>query len=58
MGTAAGRLLADLALGEPSPPLADLRRLPPPTALPPEPLRSLHGWRHVARQNAQAGAYL
>ena len=58
MGTAAGRLLADLALGEPSPPLADLRRLPLPTWLPPEPLRSLDGWRHVALQNARAGAYL
>ena len=58
MGTAAGRLLADLALGEPSPPLTDLRQLPPPSWLPPEPLRSLHGWREVARQNARAGAYL
>jgi glycine/D-amino acid oxidase-like deaminating enzyme len=58
MGTAAGRLLADLALGEPSPPLTDLRQLPPPSWLPPEPLRSLHGWRDVARQNARAGAYL
>jgi glycine/D-amino acid oxidase-like deaminating enzyme len=58
MGTAAGRLLADLALGEPSPPLADLRQLPPPNWLPPEPLRSLHGWREVARQNARAGAFL
>lgn len=58
MGTAAGRLLADLALGADSPPLTDLRRLPLPTWLPPEPLRSLHGWRSVARQNARAGAYL
>ena len=58
MGTAAGRLLADLALGEPSPPLTDLRQLPLPSWLPPEPLRSLHAWRDVARQNARAGAYL
>jgi glycine/D-amino acid oxidase-like deaminating enzyme len=58
MGTAAGRLLADLALDEPSPPLADLRRLPLPSWLPPEPLRSLHAWGDVARQNARAGAYL
>jgi glycine/D-amino acid oxidase-like deaminating enzyme len=58
MGTAAGRLLADLALGADSPPLADLRLLPLPTWLPPEPLRSLQGWRSVARQNARAGAYL
>jgi glycine/D-amino acid oxidase-like deaminating enzyme len=58
MGTAAGRLLADLALGEPSPPLTDLRQLPPPSWLPPEPLRSLHAWREVARQNARAGANL
>ena len=57
-GTAAGRLLADLALGEPSPPLTDLRQLPLPSWLPPEPLRSLHAWRDVARQNARAGAYL
>jgi glycine/D-amino acid oxidase-like deaminating enzyme len=58
MGTAAGRLLADLALGEPSPPLTDLRQLPLPSWLPPEPLRSLHAWSDVARQNARAGAYL
>lgn len=58
MGTAAGRLLADLALGESSPALTDLRQLPLPSWLPPEPLRSLHAWRDVARQNARAGAYL
>jgi glycine/D-amino acid oxidase-like deaminating enzyme len=58
MGTAAGRLLADLALGSGSPLLEDLRRLPLPSRLPPEPLRSLAGRRQVARQNRQAGAYL
>src|SRR5262249_17748686 len=35
MGTASGRLLADLALGAASPELADLRQLPPPSRLPP-----------------------
>ena len=58
MGTAAGRLLADLALGADSPPLADLRQLPPPSRLPPEPLRGLDGRLTVARKNRQAGAYL
>ena len=58
MGTAAGRLLADLALGADSPLLQDLRQLPPPSWLPPEPLRTAVGWRRVARQNAQAGAFL
>jgi glycine/D-amino acid oxidase-like deaminating enzyme len=58
MGTAAGRLLADLALGAGSPVLDDLRRLPQPTWLPPEPLRSLAGQWRVARQNALAGAHL
>jgi len=58
MGTAAGRLLADLALGADSPPLTDLRLLPLPTWLPPEPLRSLQGWRSLARHNERAGADL
>jgi glycine/D-amino acid oxidase-like deaminating enzyme len=64
MGSAAGRLLADLAVGTPGsdggnlPLLEDLRRLPLPTWLPPEPLRTLDGWRRVAKQNGQAGAYL
>ncbi|HYL04598.1 MAG TPA: FAD-binding oxidoreductase [Thermoanaerobaculia bacterium] len=58
MGTAAGRLLADLATGAESPRLADLRQLPPPSWLPPEPLRSWDGRRSVARQNRQAGAHL
>jgi len=58
MGTAAGRLLADLAAGADSPTLADLRQLPPPTRLPPEPLRSLGGRRTVAKQNRQAGEFL
>jgi len=58
MGTAAGRLLADLATGAASPPLADLRQLPLPSWLPPEPLRTWNGRRTVARQNRQAGAHL
>jgi len=58
MGTASGRLVADLALGADSPELADLRRLPPPSRLPLEPWRTLAGRRRVARQNHQAGAYL
>jgi glycine/D-amino acid oxidase-like deaminating enzyme len=58
MGTAAGRLLADLALGAGSPVLDDLRCLPRPTWLPPEPLRGLAGRWRVARQNSQAGAHL
>ena len=58
MGTASGRLLADLALGADSPELADLRQLPSPSRLPPEPWRTLAGRRRVARQNEQAGAYL
>jgi glycine/D-amino acid oxidase-like deaminating enzyme len=58
MGTAAGRLLADLATGADSPRLADLRQLPLPSWLPPEPLRSWDGRRSVARQNRQAGAHL
>jgi glycine/D-amino acid oxidase-like deaminating enzyme len=58
MGTAAGRLLADLSAGAASPRLADLRQLPLPSWLPPEPLRSWGGLRTVARQNRQAGAYL
>jgi glycine/D-amino acid oxidase-like deaminating enzyme len=58
MSAAAGRLLADLALAVPSPLLQDLRQLPPPSRLPPEPLRSLRGRRKVATLNSQAGAYL
>jgi glycine/D-amino acid oxidase-like deaminating enzyme len=58
MGTAAGRLLADLAAGAASPRLADLRQLPLPSWLPPEPLRSWGGRRTVARQNRQAGEHL
>jgi glycine/D-amino acid oxidase-like deaminating enzyme len=58
MGTAAGSLLADLALGVDSEGLRDLLALPLPTWMPPEPLFSLGGWWRVARLNSQAGAYL
>ncbi|HTQ81006.1 MAG TPA: FAD-binding oxidoreductase [Thermoanaerobaculia bacterium] len=58
LGTAAGRLLADLAMGVESAQLSDLRQLPPPSRLPPEPLRTLSGLLRVAKQNRRAGAYL
>ncbi len=46
MGTAAGRLLADLALGVDSPELRDMLALPGPAPLPPEPFL---GWGVRAR---------
>ncbi len=58
MSAAAGRLLADLALGLRSPLLQDIGQLPLPSWLPPEPLRSARGRRKVAKLNSQAGAYL
>lgn len=58
MGTTAGRLLADLAVGLDSEPLRDVRRLPRPTWMPPEPFRSLAGGWLAKRMNAQAGEYL
>ena len=58
MGTAAGRLLADLALGVDSDRLRDLLALPTPTWMPPEPFLSLGGRFKVASMNAQAGAYI
>jgi hypothetical protein len=58
MGTAAGTLLADLALGERSRGLDDMLALPEPRRLPPRPLLGLGiRWR-VARMNASAGPYL
>jgi glycine/D-amino acid oxidase-like deaminating enzyme len=41
MGTISGELLADLALGADSPLLTDMRNLPPPDRLPPEPARGI-----------------
>ena len=58
MGTAAGRLLADLALDVDSDLLRDLLALPAPTWMPPEPFLSLGGRFKVASMNAQAGAYI
>jgi glycine/D-amino acid oxidase-like deaminating enzyme len=58
MGTAAGKLLADLALGVDSDRLRDLLALPPPAWIPPEPFLSLGSRFKVASMNAQAGAYI
>jgi glycine/D-amino acid oxidase-like deaminating enzyme len=58
MGTTAGTLLADLALGEDSQRLADMRSLPKPARLPPQPFLGIGiRWR-VARMNASAGEIL
>jgi glycine/D-amino acid oxidase-like deaminating enzyme len=54
MGTTAGTLLADLALGEDSQELRDMLALPEPAWLPPQPFLDLGiRWR-VARMNASA----
>jgi glycine/D-amino acid oxidase-like deaminating enzyme len=58
MGTTAGMLLADLALGISSPALADMLALPTPTWLPPEPFLDLGIRLRVARMNASAGPTL
>jgi glycine/D-amino acid oxidase-like deaminating enzyme len=58
MGTVAGRLLADLLLGAESELLDDLRALPGPRWIPPEPFRSLGIRARVARMNAGAGGTL
>ncbi len=52
LGTAAGHLLADLALDEPSRDLDALRGLPGPRWIPPEPLLGLGVRLHVARLEA------
>jgi glycine/D-amino acid oxidase-like deaminating enzyme len=58
MGTTAGTLLADLAVGAESGLLADMLSLPDPTRLPPQPLLGIGiRWR-VARMNASAGEIL
>lgn len=54
LGTAMGTLLADLALGEGSPLLDDLRTLPAPSRLPPEPFRSWGIRWTYARMNRSA----
>lgn len=58
MGTTAGSLLADLALGHGSPQIEEMLSLPAPVRLPPQPLRGLGiRWR-VGRMNASAGDIL
>ena len=58
MGTTAGMLLADLALGLKSKPLADMLALPTPTWLPPQPFLDVGIRLRVARMNASAGPAL
>ena len=58
MGTAAGRLVADLAVGVESDELRFVLGLPRSTWMPPEPFRSLGGWWLNERLNARAGKYL
>ena len=55
MSQAAGRLLAELAVGVDSDRLHDIRALPRPTWMPPEPFRSLGGGWLAERMNARAG---
>jgi glycine/D-amino acid oxidase-like deaminating enzyme len=55
MGTAAGTLLADLALGVSSPPLDDMLALPAPAWLPPRPFLDWGTRLRVARMNRSAG---
>ncbi|MFP5286590.1 MAG: NAD(P)/FAD-dependent oxidoreductase [Thermoanaerobaculia bacterium] len=58
MGTTAGTLLADLAVGAGSDLLDDMLSLPDPTRLPPQPLLGIGiRWR-VAQMNASAGEIL
>lgn len=58
MGTTAGRLLADLALGEDSEPLRHMLTLPTPAWLPPQPFLEVGARWRVARMNASAGPTL
>ncbi len=58
MGTTAGRLLADLALGEDSDLLAAMLSLPQPKKLPPQPFLDWGIRWQVRRMNASAGATL
>ncbi len=55
IGTAAGMLLADLALGASSPSLDDMLSLPTPRRLPPQPFLDWGARFRVARMNASAG---
>lgn len=58
MGTACGMLLADLAVGSESTLLADIRALPGPAWIPPDPLLGLGVWATVRRRQARAAAEL
>jgi glycine/D-amino acid oxidase-like deaminating enzyme len=58
MGTTAGLLLADLALGEESERLAAMLGLPAPTRLPPQPLLEIGARWRVGRMNASAAETL
>ena len=54
MGTTAGILLADLALGEGSERLEAMLGLPEPTRLPPQPFLGIGARWQVGRMNASA----
>lgn len=54
IGTTAGTLLADLALGEPSQRLADMLALPAPQRLPPQPFLGIGVRWRVWRMNGEA----
>jgi glycine/D-amino acid oxidase-like deaminating enzyme len=58
MGTTAGTLLADLAVGEESELLAAMLSLPEPTRLPPQPLLAIGARWRVGRMNASAAETL
>jgi glycine/D-amino acid oxidase-like deaminating enzyme len=58
MSHAAGRLLAEYALGRDSEKLRDLLALPRPTWMPPEPFRSIGGGWLARRMNRKAGDFL
>jgi glycine/D-amino acid oxidase-like deaminating enzyme len=58
MGTTAGLLLADLALGEGSERLEAMLGLPDPTRLPPQPFLGIGARWQVARMNASAAETL
>ena len=58
MGTVSGMLLADLAVGADSELLRDLRALPGPAWIPPEPLLGIGVRATLARLQRRAGREL
>lgn len=58
MGTAAGTVLADFALGQDTQLVKDIQALPKPTWMPPNPFRSIGGSFMAERMNRQAGETL